>query len=132
MRKTFLFLVVAAATAAVALPALAASPTTTTTGTTTTQSTTPPVKDHSHWFAGAVSSVASSTLTIGVLWTGPHDSSLNGTTVTVSVDSNTEITYGKDKTPIQLSSLKNGDLVGVAATGSDLSSLTAKKIHALL
>ena len=129
MRKTFLIVLVAVATAAVALPALAASPTTTTTST-TTNATAPPVKVHSHWFAGAVSSVGSNTLTIGVLWTGPHDGSLNGTSVTVSVDSSTEITYGKDKTPIQLSSLKNGDLVGVAATGSDLSSMTAKKIHA--
>jgi uncharacterized protein DUF5666 len=130
MRKTFLFFVVAAAMAAIALPALAASPATTTTGTTTTKSTTPPVKDHPHWFAGAVTSVGSSSLTIGVLWTGTHDGSLNGTSVTVSVDASTEITYGKDKTPIQLSSLQNGDLVGVVASGSDLSNLTAHKIHA--
>jgi hypothetical protein len=130
MRKSLLFLVVAAATAAVALPALAASPTTTTTGTTTTKSTTPPAKAHSHWFAGAVSSVDSGTLTIGVLWTRPHDGSLNGTAVTVSVDASTEITYGQDKIPIQLSSLQNGDLVGVVASGSNLSSLTAQKIHA--
>ena len=133
MRKTFLLLVVAAAAAAVALPALAAAPaaTTTTTGTTTTTApTTPPVKAHAHWFAGAVSSVGGSSLTVDVLWTGQHDGSLNGTLVTVSVDSNTEITYGPDKTPIQLSSLQNGDLVGVSASGSDLSSLTALKIHA--
>jgi hypothetical protein len=129
MRKTFLFLLVAAATAAVALPALAAAPATTAV-TTTTTSTTPPAKAHAYWFAGSVSSVGSSSLTVGVLWTGPHDGSLNGTSVTVSVDSSTELIYGKDKTPIQLSSLKTGDLVGVVATGSDPSSLTARKIHA--
>jgi hypothetical protein len=124
MRRIFSLLAVGALTAALALPALAAGPSgTTTTGTNPTQ------RAHAHWFAGSVTQVGDSTLTIGVLWTGPHDGSLNGQSVTVAVDSNTVIVSGKNRTPVPLSSLQSGDLVAVAATGTDLSSLTAKRIH---
>jgi hypothetical protein len=120
MRRFILMLVAGALMAAVALPALAAPPVTT---------ATPNARVRSHWFAGSVSAVGTSSLTVGVLWTGPHDTALNGQPVTVSVDSNTQITSGKDKTPVPLSSIQTGDLVGVIASGSDLSSLTALKIH---
>jgi uncharacterized protein DUF5666 len=120
MRRIILMLVAGVLTAAIALPAFAASPAPT---------ATPTAKAHSHWFAGSVSAVGSSSLTVGVLWTGPHDSTLNGQSVTVSVDSNTEIVSGKDKTPVPLSSIQNGDLVGVVASGSDLSSMTALRVH---
>ena len=122
MRRIILTLVAGALVAAVALPALAAS--TPTTGSTT------PAPSHSHWFAGSVSAVGLSSLTVGVLWTGPHDSSLNGQSVIVSVDSNTAITSGKDRTPVALSSIQNGDLVGVVASGAiGVSGMTATKIH---
>lgn len=121
MRKTLIAVVAGVVLAAFALPALAATPTSTST------TTTPTVKAGAHWFAGSVSAVGSDSLTIGVLWTGPHDGSLNGTTVTVNVDSNTQIT-GPGKTQGQLSDIQDNDLVAVAAHG-DLSNLTASKIH---
>jgi hypothetical protein len=42
----------------------------------------------------------------------------------VAIDSSTEIHYGKGK-----SSIEAGDLIGVIATGTDLSSLTARRIN---
>ena len=57
----------------------------TTPATTTTPTTTAPTKP-GHWFAGAVTGVGSNSLTVGVLWTGPNDGSLNGQSVTVAVD----------------------------------------------
>lgn len=88
-------------------------------------------KPHTHWLAGSVSAVGSDSLTVGVLWTGPHDTSLNGQSVTLAVDANTEIVSGKDKTAVALSSIKAGDLVGVQAASPDktLTSLTAARIH---
>jgi|SRR5579862_702865 len=122
MRRIIPLLATVALMAAVALPASAASRAAST-------NTPPAAKAHSHWFAGSVSAVGSSSLGVGVLWTGPHDSTLNGQTVTVSVDMNTQITYGKDKTPTTLSSIQSGDLVAVVASGSDLTTLTALRIH---
>src|SRR5579871_3566644 len=61
------------------------TPSTSTTTTTTT--TTPPAA--AHWFAGTVTGVGSNSLTVGVLWTGPNDGSLNGQTVTVTTTDNT-------------------------------------------
>ena len=59
---------------------------TTTTATTTTPSGAPDHKGrHLHWFAGSVSGVGDSSLTVGVLWTGPNDGSLNGQTLTLNV-----------------------------------------------
>ncbi len=88
-------------------------------------------KPHTHWLAGSVSAVGSDSLTVGVLWTGKHDGQLNGQSVTLAVDASTEIVSGKDKTPVTLSSIKPGDLVGVLASSADktLSSLTATRIH---
>ena len=88
-------------------------------------------KPHTHWLAGSVSAVGADSLTVGVLWTGKHDGELNGQSVTVAVDANTEIVSGKDKTPVTLSSIKPGDLVGVLANSADktLTSLTATRIH---
>jgi Domain of unknown function (DUF5666) len=89
---------------------------------------TPPVKKpHVHWFAGQVTAASSSSVSVNVLWTGKHDGQLNGQTVTVALDANTEIDYGKGK-----SSISPGDLVGIRATADDdktLASLTATKIH---
>jgi hypothetical protein len=102
-----------------------------TTTTTTTTTANPTAQSHSHWFAGSVSSVGSSSLTVGVLWTHQHDDSLNGQLTTVAVNSDTQITSGKARTQISLSDIQTGDLVAVVASGSgsDLSSLTASKIH---
>ena len=88
-------------------------------------------KPHTHWLAGSVSAVGADSLTVGVLWTGKHDDQLNGQSVTLAVDTTTEIVSGKDKTPVSLSSIKPGDLVGVQASSTDktLTTLTAKRIH---
>ena len=88
-------------------------------------------KPHTHWLAGSVSAVGADSLTVGVLWTGKHDDQLNGQSVTLTVDTTTEIVSGKDKTPVSLSSIKPGDLVGVQASSTDktLTTLTAKRIH---
>jgi len=100
--------------------------------TTTTPLTTPrfPRTRH-HWFAGSVASVGGSSLSVNVLWTGPHDGALNGETVNVAVDSNTVIVEGPNKESEQLSDIQPGDLVGIIASGQgdDLTSLTANRIH---
>jgi hypothetical protein len=156
MRKLALIVVFAAglAVSVLGLPAFAdsgpaststqtsttASTTTTTTTTSSTPTSTvtvttpapavttpnghPPV----HWFAGSVSSVGDGTLTVGVLWTGPNDGSLNGQTVTLAVSDHTRI-FGPGHRAIALASIQQGQLVGVRAAGADLSSLTAVRIR---
>jgi len=122
------FGIVLAAVLAVPLAALAGnnnpqpssiSPTTTTAG-----SPAKPRTDGGHWFAGSVISAGSGSISVDVLATGKHDTQLDGQNVTVAIDSNTQITYGKGK-----SSIDPGDLVGIVATGHDLSSLTARRIN---
>ena len=129
------FLSIAGLAAADTSPTLTA-PTTTTVptpvtsnaGNTTSQS--PDRKQgRGHWFAGSVSSVGDSSITVGVLWTGPNDGYLNGQTVTVAVPSNTRISEGPRHKAIALASIQPGDLVSLRARGADASSLTAVKIH---
>jgi hypothetical protein len=133
MRKLIPFVLSALVVVAFAVPALAADPaaTTSTTTATTTTAANQQTRSHSHWFAGSVSSVGSSSLTVGVLWTRQHDDSLNGQVATVAVNSDTQITSGKNRTSISLSDIQTGDLVAVVASGSgsDLTTLTATKIH---
>jgi len=88
-------------------------------------------KPRVHWFAGSVASVGSDSLSVNVLWTGPKDGQLNGTTVSVGVDSTTQIVNGKTKSPASLSDIQPGDLVGMRASSPDatLSSLTATHIR---
>src|SRR5579871_3072302 len=115
-----------------------ASTTTTTTASTSTSTvtvtnpapavTTPNGHVPVHWFAGSVSSVGSGTLTVGVLWAGPNDGSLNGQTVTVAVSDHTRI-FGPGHRPIALASIQQGQLVGVRAAGTDLSNLTAVRVR---
>ena len=81
-----------------------------------------------HWFAGTVTSVGMSSLTVGVLWTGPNDGSLNGQTVTVNTTDQTRINRGKTG-PIALAAIQNGDLVAIRADGTAPSGLTARRIH---
>jgi hypothetical protein len=100
---------------------------TTLASTTTTPATTAPTQPR-HWFAGTVTAVGSNSLTVGVLWTGPNDSSLNGQSVTVSVTDNTRINKGRQG-PIALGAVQNGDLVAVRAEGTAPSSLTARRIR---
>jgi len=155
MRRLALIFVFAAglAVSVLGLPALADSgPATTSTVTTTTASTsttttttstptstttvtvpapavtTPNNRPHVHWFAGSVSSVGDNSLTVGVLWTGPNDGSLNGQTVTVAVADHARI-FGPRHRPIALASIQPGQLVGVRAAGNDLSSLTAVAVR---
>jgi len=132
MRKLIPFCLAALVVAAFALPAVAAGPAASVSVTASAgASANQDVKSHSHWFAGSVSSVGSNSLTVGVLWTRQHDDSLNGQLTTVAVNSDTQITSGKDKTSISLSDIQTGDLVAVVASGSgsDLTTLTASKIH---
>ncbi|MBV8480565.1 MAG: hypothetical protein JOY72_09700 [Actinobacteria bacterium] len=127
----------AALLAAAALPLVALAdnntpppstpPTSTTTTTTTTTSPTSPNRaPHAIWFAGAVVSAGSGSMTVDVMVTGKHDTQLDGKQVAVGIDSSTQIDYGKGK-----SSIDPGDLVGVQATPSDatLATLTATTIH---
>jgi Domain of unknown function (DUF5666) len=106
-------IVAAALVAAVALPLSALG-----------DNTTPTATKGGGWFAGAVTSTSSSSVSLDVLWTGPHDTQLNGTNVTVDIDSSTKIVYGKGHT-----SIEDGDLIGVRATGIGSATLTAKEIH---
>ena len=88
-------------------------------------------KAHVHWFAGSVASVGGDSLTVNVLWTGPKDGQLNGTTVTVGVTGSTTIVNGKTKAAAQLGDIVPGDLVSLRATAADatLASLTATHIR---
>ena len=81
-----------------------------------------------HWFAGTVTAVGPSSLTVGVLWTGPSDGSLNGQTVNVAVATQTRINQGPHHRAIALASVGTGDLVALRATG-DASSLAARRVH---
>lgn len=69
-------------------------------------------------------------MTVGVLWTGPFDGSLNGQQTTVTVNPGTPIT-GPGGSTVQLQNIPTGDLVGVRATGlgSDLTTLAADQIR---
>jgi hypothetical protein len=84
---------------------------------------------HLHWFAGSVSSVGDSTITVGVLWTGPNDGYLNGQTVTLNVAPNARISQGPNRKPIALAQIQMNDLVAIRASGNSSSDLTAYMIH---
>jgi hypothetical protein len=130
MRRLVLLLAVGAFLSIAGIASADTTPATTTTTTTTTPA--PSTSDrhaNGHWFAGSVSSVGSSSLTLGVLWTGPNDGSLNGQTVTVAVATSTRINQGPHHRPIALADIQPGDLVAVRAVGDVPSSLTAARIH---
>jgi hypothetical protein len=85
-----------------------------------------------HWFAGTLTAVGSSSITVDVEKTGHHDTQLLGQTLVVPVDSATQYVLGKDKTPITLHDLTVGDRVGVVvhSPGGDLSQgMTAVRVH---
>jgi hypothetical protein len=82
-----------------------------------------------HWFAGTVTAVGPSSISVGVLWTGPNDGNLNGDTVTVGVETQTRINQGRHHRPIALASIATGELVAVRASGDATTSLTARRIH---
>jgi len=81
------------------------------------------------WFAGSVSAVGTGSLTLGVLWTGPHDGALNGQTLTLTVGPGARISSGSHHTPIALGQVATSELVAVRASGSSSSQLTASAIH---
>jgi hypothetical protein len=98
---------------------------------TTLPATVPPPRDE--WFAGSVSAVSpTGSLTVGVLWTGPHDGALNGQSLTVSVPTTGVVILkgvgGGRRVPISLSQIQVNDLVALNATGSSPTALTATKI----
>jgi hypothetical protein len=82
-----------------------------------------------HWFAGTVTAVATGSLTVGVLWTGPHDGALNGETLTVAIGSTTRISQGAGHVPIALAQIVPDDLVALRAAGSTSAALTASMVH---
>jgi hypothetical protein len=83
---------------------------------------------HVHWFAGTATAVSDSSISVGVLWTGPNDGSLNGQTVNVAVSTHTRIN-GPHHRPIALASITPGDLVALRAFGNDPATMTAVKIR---
>jgi hypothetical protein len=116
-----LFLLSGVLLVALALPALAAStPTKTLAGT---------APAHLHWLAGSVTAVGTDTLTVGVLWTGPHDGSLNAQTLTISVPTNTRINRGPHRMPIALAQIQPNELVSLRVFGDSPTTLTAARIH---
>src|SRR3979490_2669146 len=116
MRKFLMVLAVCVGAVAAALPALAADGRGTKALGGAGRKDKPASAVHHHGFAGSVSSVGSSSVTVNVLLTGKHDTELNGQTVTVSVTADSELVSGKDKTPIALGEIKAGDLVGIHVT----------------
>jgi hypothetical protein len=123
MRRVIAFLAVGVFLSVAGFAAADTTPATTTTTTTTAAQAAP-----AHWFAGTVTAVGSNTLTLGVLWTGPHDPSLNGQTVTVNVADATRINRGHEG-PIALAAIQVGDLASVRAAGTSPAGLTARRIH---
>jgi hypothetical protein len=123
MRKLIALLAASLIAAVATAVALADGP-----PTTPTSPKTP--KAHARFFAGEVTAVGSGSLTVKVDKTGKKDTELNGQTLTVSVDSATQITLGRGKTQAQLSDLEVGYRAGVTAKASatDPSSLAAVKI----
>lgn len=123
MRKLSMVLAAALAAALIPLAAVAAPPGQGGQGQGQGQKQVAP---RAHWFAGSVASASSSSVSVNVLWTGPHDGQLKGQTVAVALDSSTQIVYGKGQT-----SIDPGDLVAVKATATDstLASLTAVKLR---
>jgi len=130
MRWKALGIATAALLAAAALPLAAVAdneppsqiqPTTTTPG-----GGTAAVRPHLGAFGGSVVSASSSSVSVAVLVTGPHDTYLEGQTVDVAIASSTKIVYGKGQ-----SSIAGGDLVRIRAVGVSSSSttLTARQIH---
>ncbi len=87
------------------------------------------VNPHHEWFAGSVISVGSASITVGVSWTGPHDGSLDGQTLTVAVGSSTRINQGPHHTPIALAQIEPNELVALDAVGDSPTTLTATRIH---
>ncbi len=128
MRRTILIFAVGVFLSVAGIAAADNSPTTTTGATTTVLAPTPHIHLLRPWFAGQVTAVGASSLSVGVLWTGPNDGSLNGTTVTVAVSDSTRIN-GPHHRPIALAQIQVGDLVAVRGIGNDLTSLTAAKIR---
>ncbi|MGD0714748.1 MAG: DUF5666 domain-containing protein [Gaiellaceae bacterium] len=92
-----------------------------------------------HWIGGTISALGTTSLNVQVVRSGPYDTVLKGTNVTIQVSSSTAYAKGKDKTPIAFSDLKVGDGVGVIfgadgffkAPGFDPSkaTFTAKRVH---
>jgi hypothetical protein len=128
MRKLILFLTASVLFATAASSALGAG--TPITGATGSPGPVGPSSNraHVHWFAGSVSLVGTSSLMVGVLWTGPNDGVLNGQTVAVTVADHTRINGPRAK-PIALAQIQVGDLVAVRAVADDAGNLTARLIR---
>jgi hypothetical protein len=85
-----------------------------------------------HWFAGSVVSVGSDSIVVQVKRTGPHDTQLNGQTLTVPVSSATQYFRGKAKTTIGLGDIASGDKVGIetqSPNGDLTRGMTAVHVH---
>jgi hypothetical protein len=92
-----------------------------------------------HWIGGTIGSIGSSSFTVQVSRTGPYDTMLKGTTVTIDVNDSTAYIKGKDKTQISFSDLQVAAGVGVVfgadgffkAPGFDpeTATFTAARVH---
>jgi hypothetical protein len=127
MRKLIALLALGVFFSVAGFAAADSTPTGSTTTTTTAQAPSNG-RGPAHWFAGAVTDVGTSTLTLDVLWTGPNDGSFDGQSVTVNVTDHTRIFKGPHHQAIALAAIQDGDLVAVRAFG-DPTSLTAARIH---
>ena len=70
-----------------------------------------------HWIGGTITSIGS-TLVVHAARTGPYDGVLKGHDVTLQLNGSTTYIEGRNKTPITLSNLKDGDKVGVVFSAS--------------
>jgi len=92
-----------------------------------------------HWIGGTISGIGSNSFSVSVKRTGPYDTVLNGTTVSIGVDDHTVYLRGRRRARIGFGDLKVGEGVGVVfsangffkAPGFDptTATFTAKRAH---
>ncbi len=93
-----------------------------------------------HWIGGTVHSVGATSFSVDVKRTGPYDTVLANTTVTLQTDQFTVYLSGRHRARVVLSDLKPGEGVGVVfaadgffrAPGFDptKATFTARRVHA--
>jgi len=97
------------------------------------------IRCNCHWVGGTISALGGTSVNVQVARTGPYDTVLKNTDVTIQVNGSTLYIKGHSKTTIAYSDLKVGDRVGVIfgasgffkAPGFDpeTATFTAKQVH---